>query len=39
MFVPKQIPQIPESDLKGEACFLLFPASLLGQAETLPLPL
>lgn len=26
VFVPKQIPQIPEWDLKGEAGFLLFPA-------------
>lgn len=33
LFVPKQIPQIPEWDLKGEVCFLLFPVSLLRQVK------
>lgn len=33
LFVPKQIPGIPEWDLKGEACFLLFPVSLLRQVK------
>lgn len=36
LFVPKQIPEIPEWDLKGEACFLLFPVSLLRQVKMAP---
>lgn len=36
LFVPKQIPGIPEWDLKGEACFLLFPVSLLRQVKMAP---
>lgn len=33
LFVPKQIPQIPEWDVKGEAYFPLFPVSLLRQVK------